>query len=174
MMHIRGERIDLRKFTRQEYHEFYKHYIADPIMDPEPYVYDYEKVDAGYTYRMDRMSWYPIAGIFLKDGTPIGEMQFKRIDREKGQCELGIILVSNEIKGKGYGTEATQMAIDYAFSNLQLKYVYLDTMGRNIRAQKICRKLGFEFLNKEEQHYDMKSYWDDKLNYVIKNPALTE
>ncbi|MHC1748149.1 MAG: GNAT family N-acetyltransferase [Cellulosilyticaceae bacterium] len=171
-MEVEGERLILRTFTRSEYHTFYRNYISDPIMDPKPYHYDYQKVDESYTYRMDRASWYPIAGIFLKDGTPIGEMQFKRVDQEKKQCELGMILANNTFKGQGYGTEATKLAIRYAFNVLKLKTIYLDTMGANIRAQKICKRLGFEFISKEERYYDMEGRLEDKLNYIIRNPAL--
>ncbi|MTI49934.1 GNAT family N-acetyltransferase [Sporosalibacterium faouarense] len=170
MISIQGDRICLRTFTREEYHEFYKSYIADPIMDPDSYSYDKEKVDKNYDIITEKESWYPRVGIFLSDATPIGELSFKRVSFEKSQCELGIVLANDEYKGMGYGTEAIKIAIDYVFNTLKLKYIYADTMGSNTKMQRIFNRLGFEFLNREKNCYDMHDRREDKLNYMLKNP----
>lgn len=170
MINIKGNRICLRTFTREEYHQFWQSYIPDPIMDPNPYIYNKEKVDIGYDSITKKESWYPRVGIFLSDETLIGELSFKRIDHGKSQCELGIALVNDKYKGLGYGTEAVEMAIDYVFNTLKLKYIYADTMGSNFRMQRILNRFGFEFINREEHCYDMHDRWEDKLNYMLRNP----
>lgn len=169
MISIKGNKICLRTFTKEEYHRCWKSYVADSIMDPNPYIYDKETVDKAYDSVTKKESWYPRVGIFLDDVNPIGELSFKRINREKNQCELGIVLANDNYKGLGYGTEAIKLAIDYAFNTLKLKYIYADTMGSNFKMQGIFEKLGFEFLNKEENYYDMNNRLEDKLNYVLYN-----
>lgn len=169
MINIKGNRICLRTFTREEYHQFWESYIPDPVMDPNPYTYDKEKVNIRYDSIVEKDSCYPRVGIFLSDETLIGELSFKRINREKSQCELGIALVNDKFKGLGYGTEAIEMAINYVFNTLQLNYIYADTMGSNFKMQKIFNKLGFEFINIEEHCYDMHDRWEDKLSYMLKN-----
>jgi RimJ/RimL family protein N-acetyltransferase len=170
MINIKGNRIFLRTFTREEYHQFWQSYIPDPIMDPDPYIYVKEKVDIKYDIITEKESWYPRVGIFLSDETLIGELSFKRINHEKSQCELGIALVNDKYKGLGYGTEAVEMAIDYVFNVLKLNYIYANTMGSNFKMQRIFNKFGFEFINREEQRYDMHDRWEDKLNYVLQSP----
>lgn len=170
MINIQGNNIYLKTFSREEYHRYWKDYVADPVMDPNNYVYDKEKVDKKYEEITEKESWYPRAGIFLYDDTPIGETSFKRIDYKKSRCELGIALVNDNYKSLGYGTEAVELAIDYIFNTLKLKYIYADTMGSNIRMQKIFERLGFEFLNSDECFYDMYDRWEDKMNYVLINP----
>jgi RimJ/RimL family protein N-acetyltransferase len=101
---------------------------------------------------------------------PIGELSFKRINYEKSQCEFGIAIVNDNYKGFGYGTEAIKLAIYYVFSTLGLKFIYLDTMGSNMKMQRILEKCGFEFISKEEHRYDMYDKWEDKLNFMLKNP----
>jgi RimJ/RimL family protein N-acetyltransferase len=32
----------------------------------------------------------------------------------------------------GYGTEEVELAIDFAFNTLKLKYIYAETMGLNL------------------------------------------
>lgn len=169
MISIKGNRIFLRTFTREEYHQLWQSYIPDPIMDPDPYVYNKEKVDIEYAIVTEKESWYPRVGIFLLDKTVIGELSFKRINHEKSQCELGIALVNDKYKGLGYGTEAVEIAIDYVFNVLKLKYIYADTMGSNFKMQRIFYKFGFKLINREDHRYDMHNRWEDKLNYVLQN-----
>ena len=114
-------------------------------MDPDPYVYDKKRVDKGYDSIIEKESWYPTVGIFLLDEMPIGQLSFKRINHEKSQCELGIVLVNEDYKGLGYGTESVELAIGYAFNTLKLKYIYADTMGTNFKMQRILERFGFDF-----------------------------
>ena len=169
MINIQGDNISLRTFTREEYHKHYKSYVADPIMDPDTYVYNKEAVDKKYDSIIEKDSWYPRVGIFLSDNMPIGEMSFKRIDYEKSRCDIGIVLINDNYKGIGYGSEAIKLGIDYVFNTLKLKYIYADTMGSNVIMQRIFDNFGFEFINKEEHVYDMHDRWEDKLNYVLIN-----
>lgn len=169
MINIQGDNIYLKTFSREEYHRYWKSYVADPVMDPNPYVYDEEKVDEKYVLITEKESWYPRAGIFLPNGTPIGEISFKRVDYKKSRCELGIALVNDNYKGLGYGTEAVKLAIEYVFSTLKLKNIYADTMGSNIRMQKIFERLGFEFINCDEHFYNMHDRCEDKMNYILIN-----
>lgn len=170
MINIQGNNIYLKTFSREEYHWYWESYVADPVMDPNPYVYDKEKVDKKYDEITEKESWYPRVGIFLPDGSPIGEVSIKRIDYIKSRCELGIAIVNDNYKGLGYGTEAVELAIDYIFNTLKLKYIYADTMGSNIKMQKIFERLGFEFINSDEHFYDMKDRWEDRMNYLLTNP----
>lgn len=170
MINIQGDRICLRSFTREQYHQYWKLYVADSLMDPNPYNYEKKLVDKGYDSISENELWYPRVGIFLSDETPIGQLSFKRINYEKSQCELGIVLVNGNYKGLGYGKEAVGLAINYVFNILKLKYIYADTMGSNLIMQRIFAKFGFEFINREEHFYDMHDRWEDKLNYMYSNP----
>lgn len=172
MINIQGSRVCLRTFTREEYHQLWQSYIADSVMDPDIYVYDEETVNKKYNSIIEKESWYPRVGIFLLDDTPIGELSFKRINYEKSQCELGIAIVNDNYKGFGYGTEVVKLAIDYVFNTLKLKYIYSDTMGSNLKMQKIFARFGFELLNREEHRYDMHDRWEDKFNYILRNQTV--
>lgn len=167
MISIQGDNICLRSFKRNKYHQLWKSYVADSVMDPNPYLYNEEKVNIRFDSITKNESVYPRIGIFLLDETVIGEVSIKRIDYDKGKCELGIFLANDNYKGLGYGTKAVKLAIDYIFNTLKLKNIYADTMGSNLKMQKIFNNFGFKFINKEEQFYNMNNRWEDKLNYVI-------
>ncbi|MCB2290899.1 GNAT family N-acetyltransferase [Clostridium sp. CS001] len=173
MISIEGTRINLRTFTREEYHKYWKSYVADSVMDPTAYVYDEKRVDKNYDSITEKESWYPRVGIFLPSEFPIGELSFKRINHEKSQCELGIVLANDNYKGLGYGTEAVELAVDYIFNSLNLNYIYADTMGSNLKMQGILKRLGFKLVSKENQYYNMQDRWEDKLNFIHVNEKST-
>lgn len=160
-------KITLRPFTRAEYHEFYQDYEADPIMDPNRYEYNATHVDKCFDYDQTRRDWYPVFGIFDEEGTPVGSLSIKRIDREASRCEIGIILQSDAYKNQGYGTEAMRQAIRYAAEDLGLRLIYADTMGSNARMQHILDKLGFRLIERIPRVYDMGGRMEDKLDYVL-------
>ena len=53
---------------------------------------------------------------------------------------------NDSYKGKGYGTTAEKLAVEYAFSELGMTAVNADTIIKNKRSQHILEKIGFEFL----------------------------
>jgi len=167
MIEIKGHRVTLRTMTREEFHQARRAYVPDPVMDPDPYTYDPEEVDARYDALCARESWYPTVGIFTRGGRIIGELSFKRVDREKGRCELGIALSNDGVKGRGYGSEAFALAVSYAFDALGLAALYADTMGSNRRMQRLLHSLGFCLYARHEACYDMRGRPEDRLDYVL-------
>ena len=59
--------------------------------------------------------------------------------------EVGFHLVKR-CWGRGFGTEAAQGALDYAWEKLQLSKVYAGHHPDNRASEKILKKLGFEFI----------------------------
>lgn len=167
MIEIIGKTVDLRTMTRREMHALYRKYIPDPLMDPNPFVYDGKKVDALFDRDEARESWYPVVGIFTKQSEIIGSLSFKRIVFSEARCELGILLANDSYKDRGYGTEALESALKYARDTLHLTRVYADTAGRNLRMRHILGKLGFNNIRVHENYYDMNGVPDDRLDYMI-------
>lgn len=151
-MVIQGEKIVLAPYTIDRCHAFFKDYVADPAMTYDIYTYDKDEVDRYYQNKVLDTSRIFFA-ICHNDNT-VGEIQIKRIDKEKLCGTLSISLVNDGFKGKGYGTEAQKLLIDYAINTLGLKIIYADAVHRNNRSKHILQKLGFEHL-----------YDDDALAY---------
>lgn len=59
-------------------------------------------------------------------------------------------MVNDIFKGKGYGTEAIRLLIDYAINILGLKTIYADAVHRNYRSKHILGKLGFEHIYNDD------------------------
>jgi RimJ/RimL family protein N-acetyltransferase len=90
--------------------------------------------------RRDRVS----LGVEEHGGPLIGLVHLTRIDWIARHAVFGITIGDKERQGKGFGKEATRLMIDYAFSNLNLRRIWLEVPASNKRAIRLYEGLGFE------------------------------
>ena len=87
--------------------------------------------------RADRRTY----GIFDEAQSYIGTVEL--YDIRLGSATLGIIIGERTHWSRGYGPEAIQALLEYAFDTLNLSEVHLNTFSDNLRAQTAFRKVGF-------------------------------
>ena len=80
------------------------------------------------------------------DGTPIGFSSLFHVDHRTGTADFGIFL--GERRGKGLGTEATRLTLDWGFSVLGLHNIMLSVAAWNERAIRVYTKAGFRELGR--------------------------
>lgn len=99
-------------------------------------------------------------GMSTHDGRRIGLYFVGNINDVNGTAELGAGIGDPAYWGGGYGSDATLLAVDYAFNWLNLRRVYLQTMGNNRRAQRQVEKCGFtlEAIQRHGEHNDGQRY----------------
>ena len=90
----------------------------------------------------DQWEWYAIWMIELKDGTHIGELCFKGIDRS-GSTEIGYGIAENH-QGQGYATEAVTAAAEWALKHHRITGVTAEVEKDNIASIRVLEKTGFE------------------------------
>jgi ribosomal-protein-alanine N-acetyltransferase len=81
-----------------------------------------------------------------KDGTKIGLIiHFYVLHVAEGirQLEIGYFLLPNE-RGKGHGSEAVEVMVDYLFLSKDMMRIQACTDARNLASQKILEKTGFK------------------------------
>ena len=74
---------------------------------------------------------------------PIGSVYVRDIDMEHKKGEYGIFIGDVDYLGKGYGTEAAELMIEYAFEFIGLHKLMLRVYADNERAIKSYEKAGF-------------------------------
>ncbi|GHU58296.1 N-acetyltransferase [Spirochaetia bacterium] len=74
----------------------------------------------------------------------IGNCGFMDIDHLHQTAEVGIFIGNKNYWGKGYGTEALTLLIDYGFKALNLHNILLRVYDYNERAIKAYTKVGFK------------------------------
>lgn len=81
----------------------------------------------------------------------IGNCGLRDIDYRQGTATFGISIFNKDYWGKGYGTEATRLTLDYGFRFLNLHNIYLRVTGFNDRAQKAYLKAGFKEIGRRRE-----------------------
>jgi RimJ/RimL family protein N-acetyltransferase len=84
---------------------------------------------------------------------PIGETGLRQINHAHGTATFGISIGERACWGRGYGTEATLLVLDYGFSALGLHNIMLQVVGYNERAIRAYRRAGFRDIGRRRQSY---------------------
>jgi len=82
-------------------------------------------------------------GIETKDGVPIGMYGLNVVLPHCRNASLSVMIAEPAYWGGGYGTDALLLIVDYVFNWLDMRRVWLETMGINARAQAHLAKVGF-------------------------------
>ena len=77
------------------------------------------------------------------DHKPVGSVYLRDIDKIHRKAEYGIFIGEEDALGKGYGTQAAQMMIEYAFREVGIHKLMLRVLAENERARKSYEKAGF-------------------------------
>jgi len=92
--------------------------------------------------QIPQMEWVDFI-IQKKDGTRIGWMPHYVSSQNFGWVEIGFYLIPKE-RGKGYGTEATQIMVDYFFLTKDIPRIQAVTSIQNKASQRVLEKAGFK------------------------------
>ena len=100
----------------------------------------------------DQMRWFvrskesdrKMFSLVTSEGELIGHGGFVDIDEKNKSAHLRITIGNSDYWGKGLGTEATQLIVQYGFEEMQLSFVWLRVLASNERAVKSYTKVGFE------------------------------
>ncbi|MCL5962166.1 MAG: GNAT family N-acetyltransferase [Chloroflexi bacterium] len=74
---------------------------------------------------------------------PVGNTVLHNVDHLHEVAEFGLMIGEKDCWGKGYGTEATTLMLDYAFTALSLHSILLRVDGFNERAIRTYSRAGF-------------------------------
>lgn len=143
--------ISLCIMTRELCHELFKGWENDPAIYMDMSLFSQYKYDENAVDKYFDAKQNPSRVLFaiVRDGKPIGELQLKQIDMQSKECTLSIHMQNDAVKGKGYGTYAERLALQYAFDVLGMVAVNADTVIKNTRSQHVLEKAGFRFIREE-------------------------
>ena len=79
----------------------------------------------------------------LENNELLGNIGFNSIGEIHRTAEIGIMLGNPKYQRKGYGMEALNLLLDYGFSFLNLRNIYLKVFEYNEAAYNLYKKAGF-------------------------------
>ncbi|HEX5165855.1 MAG TPA: GNAT family protein [Thermomicrobiales bacterium] len=113
----------------------------------------------------DRDDTYLLAIRRLDDDLLLGQLEFDGIAWTHRTTFFSIVIFDPELRGQGYGQEALELGLRFAFHELNLHRVALTVFAYNTRAITLDERLGFvhegthrEFLERDGQRHDMLLY----------------
>ncbi len=143
---LRGERVYLRPLEPDDADlvsgwyadDRVRRLIGDPLTSHARRRQLYEAATSG-----DGDTTYRFIICTLDGDVPVGRLDLFDIDRTNGHCAFGIAIGDPALWGQGLGTDAVNAVVDFAFGELRMERVWLDTDADNLRAQAAYRKAGF-------------------------------
>lgn len=88
-------------------------------------------------------STYTFAIHSLADDRLIGNCRIGPVDPRNRSARVGIVIGEREYLGRGYGTDAMRLLLQFGFDELNLHRIELRVHAYNERAIRSYRKLGF-------------------------------
>ena len=76
--------------------------------------------------------------------TGIGTIILSNIDMKNGTAEVHVKLAVANNRGKGYGTDAVNTIVKYAFNEMRLNCIYAEILEYNQPSIKLFEKCGFK------------------------------
>ena len=157
------ERQDCRKLYEDDEYDFYN--PTEPIL----FGCSVEKSDEWFDeiQKLLRENVNIRLGIFLNDGTVIGNVALQGIDDKNRSCSVGIGIAKTENRCKGYGTEAIKLILEYGFLNVGMERITADALEINIPSQKALEKSGFVLEGRARKSVYFRGKKYDMLNYSL-------
>lgn len=103
--------------------------------------------------------WFAI--VRKKDNIIIGETGLLRMFPAWRTTDMSIIIPEKENQGQGYGTEAINLMLSYAFGSLNFNRVAIGVVGFNETAIKFYKKIGFKKEGIQEEGYYCNFQYSD-------------
>lgn len=172
MEQIETARLILRKLRREDVDDYYarlgsseavtRYMLWQPHRDLSESVASIEKAlrryEAGGCYR-----W----GIAQKeDGRIIGVIELLKFDEAVNTCSFAYML-AEDFWGMGYGTEALQAVLAFAFEKLGVSAVEADHFEENTGSGAVMRKVGMKYCYTQSGKYEKDGMLHDAPFYRI-------
>ena len=142
---LHGEKVILRPFRRQDLPRAYdfENDVETRLLaqiDP-PIPWSLERLEKDFERRLEEepTAWFAIEA----DDKYIGKCGLNNFRQTDQTCELGIEIGDKDYWGKGYGRDAVNLLLDYAFRLCNVRKVTLSTSSHNERASRAYQACGF-------------------------------
>lgn len=100
------------------------------------------------------------------DGDPVGNISLFDVYPESGRGRLGA-WVDPDYHGKGYGSEMTELMIDYAFTERRLHTLAAGALATNDPSRGLLESVGFVQEGRQREAYFVDGEYVDRIIYGL-------
>lgn len=142
-----GKKVRLRGVKIEDVEPAYE-YMSDPevllnLSPGIPYPMTLERERQWFESQIEMKDTYNFSIEDIETGLYIGGCGINKIDWKNGVATVGIYIGDKDFRGKGYGTEAMGILIDFIFNQMNINRIQLFVFSFNERAIKSYKKNGF-------------------------------
>lgn len=169
-MRLQGEDIYLDTLEREHCRRLWQEFEYDFACPAEPLNpgFSVEKADEWFAdIQRDQGGRHIRLGIFLNDGTVIGDAALQDLSVEHRSCTVGMGFSRLEYRGRGYGSQALRLMLKLGFEHRGLERISASTLELNIPAQKSLEKNGFVLEGRERKAVYLNGRRYDRLLYAM-------
>lgn len=171
---LKGKRVVLRPLMKEDVPLLLR-WINDP--DITQYLNAYlpmmEADENEWFENLHKRKDHNLVCMMVVDEKPIGTMGIHGIDWKNRTAGTGALIGEKDYWGKGYGTEAKMLLLNYAFNTLNLRKICSTVLAFNKRSHAYLLKCGYaEEGRRIKQHYLKGRYWDEILMAVFKKDFM--
>lgn len=165
---IEGEKVILRPFLNEDFP-----FLEECLKDPEVLKltgsssdFDRDYIRQWYNTRNEQTDRLDLAIVDQTEGNLVGEAVVNLYD-EKSHSMNFRILIGPRGRNRGLGTEATQLIIEYIFTNTTLNELTLSVFDFNPRAKYVYEKVGFVPVSVDKNDLEFEGEWIDSINMKL-------
>jgi RimJ/RimL family protein N-acetyltransferase len=167
---MRGERVYLRPLEPDDaetVHHWYEDTRIQTLMGdpPRSLAFRRQRYEAAVTG--DGADVYRFVICRLDDDRPVGRTDIFEIDRQNGSAAFGITIGDPADWGRGMGSDAVNAVVDFAFGQLRLERLWLDTDEHNERAQAVYARAGFVVEGRLRRAFYQDGRWSDDIRMAM-------
>lgn len=95
----------------------------------------------------------------ITDSQLIGIVSLVDINWVNRNCKFGFFIGEEKDRSSGFGSEALELTINYAFNSLNLLKIYLEVAEFNLGAINLYKKKGFQIEGSLRSHFFCEGKW---------------
>jgi RimJ/RimL family protein N-acetyltransferase len=167
---LRGKRVYLRPPTKDDIplllrwmnDDDVRQYVASflPIVEAD-------EVEWLERLHRDKETHIVFVIVDAKHGKPIGTMGIHGISWKDRRATTGAIIGEKKYRGRGYGSEAKMLLLNYAFNSLNLRKICSHTFGFNERSMAYSKKCGYHVEGVLKDHHFKNGAYCDDINLAV-------
>ena len=169
---IRGNRLTLRAVERDDLPR-YTAWLNDPDVTFHLTMFSPFNLE-------DETDWYErqrtddtvlnLAIVINQEARHIASVGLMGLSRREQRAELGIVIGDKSQWGKGYGREAIQLLLDFAFAELNLHRIFLRVDATHTAAIRCYVSCGFKEEGRLRDAVYHHGYFEDQLIMSVLRP----
>ena len=120
-----------------------------------------DEEEAWFDKQKDRANGKIFAIVTLDGNRHIGNIGLHTIDHKHGTATTGTVIGEKDYWGKGYGTDAKMVLMNYAFNVLNLRRLTSEVIAFNGRSANYAQKCGYVLEGTLRQHVYVNGAYHD-------------